>query len=123
MPVEIGERDAGARDDRHLAVVEKHDVARVARGSPGMSDATKNSSSPSPTTTGGPLRTATIVSGSSAEISTSANSPRSCVSARRTAAARPSPRLSCSTRCATISVSVSVTNVWPSAVSSRFSSR
>ena len=32
-------------------------------------------------------------------------------------------RISCSTRCATISVSVSVTNVWPSAVSSRFSSR
>ena len=44
-----------------------------------MSDATKNSPSPRPTTTGGPLRTATIVSGSSAEIDTSANSPRTRV--------------------------------------------
>ena len=78
-----------------------------------MSDATKYSSLPRPTTTGGPLRTVTIVSGSSAEIRTSANRPRSCFSARRTAAASPSPRLSFSTRCATISVSVSVTNLWP----------
>jgi hypothetical protein len=42
----------------------------------GMSDATKNSPSPSPTTIGGPLRTVTILFGSSAEISTSANRPR-----------------------------------------------
>ena len=40
-----------------------------------MSEATKYSPSPRPTTTGGPLRTATILSGSSAEISTSANRP------------------------------------------------
>ena len=43
-----------------------------------MSDATKNSPSPRPTTSGGPLRTATILSGSSAEMTTSANSPRMC---------------------------------------------
>ena len=42
----------------------------------GMSDATKNSPSPSPTTIGGPFRAATILSGSSAEISTSAKRPR-----------------------------------------------
>jgi hypothetical protein len=42
----------------------------------GMSEATKNSPSPRPTTIGGPLRTVTILSGSSAEMSTSANSPR-----------------------------------------------
>ena len=42
----------------------------------GMSEATKNSSSPRPTTIGGPLRTATIFSGSSTETSTSANMPR-----------------------------------------------
>ena len=41
-----------------------------------MSDATKNSSAPIPTTIGGPLRTATIFSGSSTETSTSANMPR-----------------------------------------------
>ena len=50
-----------------------------------MSEATKNSPSPRPTTIGGPLRTATIFSGSSAEMSTSANSPRISSSARRTA--------------------------------------
>ncbi len=43
-----------------------------------MSDATKYSPSPRPTTTGGPLRAATMASGSSAESSTIANSPRSC---------------------------------------------
>ena len=42
-----------------------------------MSDATKNSPSPSPTTIGGPLRTVTILFGSSAEMSTSPNS-RAC---------------------------------------------
>ena len=41
-----------------------------------MSEATKNSPSPRPTTIGGPLRAATILSGSSAESSTSANIPR-----------------------------------------------
>ena len=83
-----------------------------------MSDATKNSPSPRPTTIGGPLRTATIFSGSSAEISTSANSPRISSSARRTAFSRPSSFISRSTRCATISVSVSVTNLWPCCCSS-----
>ena len=57
----------------------------------GMSEATKNSSSPRPTTIGGPLRTATIFSGSSTETSTSANMPRMNFSARRTAFSRPSP--------------------------------
>ncbi len=74
----------------------------------GMSDATKNSPSPRPTTIGGPLRTATIFSGSSAEISTIANRPRISSSARRTAFSSPSSFVSRSTRCATISVSVSV---------------
>ena len=82
-----------------------------------MSEATKYSPSPRPTTSGGPLRTATIFSGSSAESSTSANMPRICASARRVAPSRPRRGAavfsSCSTRWATISVSVSVTNVWP----------
>ena len=56
----------------------------------GMSEATKNSSSPRPTTIGGPLRTATIFSGSSTETSTIANMPRMTFSARRTAFSRPS---------------------------------
>ena len=56
----------------------------------GMSDATKNSFSPRPTTIGGPLRTATIFSGSSTETSTIANMPRMSFSARRTAFSRPS---------------------------------
>ena len=38
----------------------------------GMSEATKYSPSPTPTTSGGPLRAATITSGSSAEITTRA---------------------------------------------------
>ena len=41
-----------------------------------MSEATKNSSLPRPTTIGGPLRTATIFSGSSTDTSTIANMPR-----------------------------------------------
>src|SRR5215510_5101754 len=45
----------------------------------GMSDATKNSSCPRPTTIGGPFRTATIFSGSSTETSTIANIPRKYV--------------------------------------------
>ena len=56
----------------------------------GMSEATKNSPSPRPTTIGGPFRTATIFSGSSAEIRTSAKRPRISSSARRTAFSRPS---------------------------------
>ena len=80
----------------------------------GVSDATKNSFSPIPTTIGGPLRTAMIFSGSSVEIATNAKSPRMCRSARRAASSSLwSDPISCSIRCAMISVSVSVTNVWP----------
>jgi hypothetical protein len=74
-----------------------------------MSDATKNSPSPNPTI-GGPLRTATILSGSSAEMSTSANRPRISRSARRRRC-QAVVFISRSTRCATISVSVSVTKM------------
>ena len=88
-----------------------------------MSEATKNSLSPSPTTMGGPLRTATIFSGSSTDTSTSANMPRINLSARRTAFSSPSVRISRSTRCATISVSVSVLKSCPCACSSCLSSR
>src|SRR4029450_2224671 len=58
---------------------------------------------------GGPFRAATRVFGSSAESRTIANRPRSCASARLAAASRPSPRISRSTMCAMISVSVSGT--------------
>ena len=54
-----------------------------------MSEATKNSPSPSPTTSGGPLRTATIFSGSWAESTTSATMPRICRSARLHGAFEP----------------------------------
>ena len=54
----------------------RNTTSRVCARIAGMSDATKNSFSPRPTTIGGPLRTVTILFGSSAEISTSANSPR-----------------------------------------------
>jgi hypothetical protein len=51
-------------------------TSRVCARIAGMSEATKNSFSPRPTTIGGPLRTVTILLGSSAEMSTSANRPR-----------------------------------------------
>ena len=88
-----------------------------------MSEATKYSPSPRPTTTGGPLRTATILNGSSAESITSAKRPFNRAIARRTAPSSPSSRHSRSTRWATTSVSVSVAKVWPCDCSSRFSSR
>ena len=112
---EIRELHAVARDDRHLLVVEKHDVARVLQDGRDVGRDEKLAVA-EPTTTGGPLRTATIFSGSSADSSTIANSPRSRSIARSTACSRPSPCHSCSTRCATTSVSVSVTNVWPCAL-------
>ena len=55
-----------------------------------MSEATKNSPSPRPMTTGGPSRTAMIVSGSSAEMIESAKMPRSSRTARRTAFSKES---------------------------------
>ena len=54
-----------------------------------MSEATKNSPSPRPTTSGGPLRTATILSGSSAAISDEREEPAQ-------AAAAPGGRVSTS---------------------------
>ena len=54
----------------------RNTTSRVWLSTAGMSDATKNSRSPRPTTIGGPLRTVTILFGSSAEMSTSANNPR-----------------------------------------------
>ena len=89
----------------------------------GTSEATKYSPSPMPTTIGGPLRTVTSFSGSSADSSTSANSPRTRFIARSTAFSRPSFFHSFWTRCATTSVSVSDSNLWPSATSSRLISR
>ncbi len=68
----------------------RNTTSRVWLSTAGMSDATKNSRSPSPTTIGGPLRTVTILFGSSAEMSTSANNPRRYRSARRTAFSSPS---------------------------------
>ena len=90
-----------------------------------MSEATNDSWSPMPTTIGGPLRTATIFSGSSDDISTSANRPRTRASIFCVAtSSEPAPFFSSrATMCATISVSVSDWNLWPSAISSCFSSR
>ena len=54
----------------------RNTTSRVCVRIAGMSEATKNSSWPSPMTIGGPLRTATIFSGSSTDTSTIANMPR-----------------------------------------------
>ena len=59
---EVGERDAGPRDDA-ISSSPRKTTSRVWLRMAGMSDATKNSPSPRPTTIGGPLRTATIFSG------------------------------------------------------------
>ncbi len=87
---------------------------------PGTSEATNDSPSPTPITTGGPKRAATILSGSAADSTPSAKAPVSRFTARRTAtsSAMGSPAASasfctCSIRCAMISVSVSVTNLCP----------
>ena len=113
---EVGERRRRCAVMTAISSSPRNTTSRVWLRIAGMSDATKNSPSPRPTTIGGPLRTVTIFSGSSAEISTSANRPRISSSARRTAFSRPSSFISRSTRCATISVSVSVTNLWPCAL-------
>ena len=87
---------------------------------PGTSEATKDSPSPTPITTGGPERAAIILFGSAAERTPSANAPVSRFTARRTASssmiglpAASASFCTCSIRCAMISVSVSVTNLWP----------
>ena len=54
----------------------RNTTSRVWLSRAGVSEATKNSLSPSPTTIGGPLRTATILFGSSVEMATNAKSPR-----------------------------------------------
>ena len=82
-----------------------------------MSEAMKYSPAPTPTTSGGPLRAATRVSGASAESSTRAYMPRMRLSDRRTASSSVTPgRISRSTRWATTSVSVSVTKRVPLAL-------
>ena len=55
---------------------------------PGMSEAINDSPSPTPMTTGGPERAATILSGSAAERIPSANAPVSRFTATRTACSR-----------------------------------
>jgi hypothetical protein len=79
----------------------------------GTSEATKYSPSPRPMTTGGPWRTAMMVSASSVEMMESAKMPRRSRTAKETAFSKESSvfRYS-STRCATTSVSVSVTKRW-----------
>ena len=56
-------------------------MSRVWLRMAGTSEATKNSSSPRPTTTGGPERAATILFGSTAEITQCANTPVICLTA------------------------------------------
>jgi hypothetical protein len=75
----------------------------------GTSEATKYSLSPNPITTGGPERAATILLGSELASTARANTPVNCLTAARTADSR-FPVKYFSTRCAMISVSVSVTN-------------
>ena len=91
-------------------------MSRVWLRMAGTSEATKYSLSPMPMTTGGPLRAATIFSGSAREITASANTPASSATAARTASSRL-PAKCFSIRWAMISVSVSVRNTWPSASS------
>ena len=61
--VEIDHAVAVAVDHRHVAVVEVHDLPACARGSRDASDARKFSPFPTPSSSGLPLRAATILSG------------------------------------------------------------
>ena len=88
----------------------------------GTSEATKYSLSPMPITTGGPERAATILFGSEREITASAKTPVSSLTAPRTASSRL-PLKCFSTRWAMTSVSVSVLKTWPSDCSCCLSAR
>ena len=76
------------------------------------SEATKYSPSPMPSSTGDPCRATTIFCGSSAEMTARPYVPTTCSSAVITRASSVSPGAS-SIRWASVSVSVSVLNVWP----------
>ena len=81
-----------------------------------MSEATNISLSPRPSTTGLPLRAATIRSGCLLSSTTMPYVPTTEVSAWRTASSRSSAALA-AIRWASTSLSVSDTNVSPSAIS------
>ena len=78
LAVEIGELHAVGSDDGHVAVGQERKCRACGRECAGTSEATKYSSLPKPMTAGGPLRAATILLGSSVEITASANTPVSC---------------------------------------------
>ena len=66
LAVEVGQLHAPGREDGHVAIGEKVDIARVVQNA-GHVGGDKDSPSPTPMTTGGPERAATILSGSAAE--------------------------------------------------------
>jgi hypothetical protein len=82
-------------------------MSRVWLRMAGTSEAAKYSPLPRPITTGGPSRAATILFGSWRLSTARANTPRSCLTAQRTALSRL-PSKYFSTRWAMTSVSVSV---------------
>ena len=88
---------------------------RVRWSTAGMSEASMFSPRPNPTISGEETLTPTITPGSSAEVTTSAYAPVSCLATARMASARPEWKAtSSSIRWATTSVSVSEPNRCPS---------
>ena len=123
LAVEVGELDAVGSDDGEVAVGRE----RKGRGCDRESRERRRRRSirpcPGRSRAGGPLRAATILFGSSTEITPRAKTPVSSFTALRTASSSggrwPLPVLKrCfSIRWAMTSVSVSVVNLWPSSIS------
>ncbi len=117
-PKSVNSTPAGVRTAISLVAEEDH-VARVAEDRRARRRRRRYSSSPRPTTTGGPFRAATILSGSSArDHGEREYGPSACAGAPRgPRSPGRRPELLSSTRCAMISVSVSVSKMCPSACS------
>ena len=84
VAVEVGELHAVGREDGHVAIGQEEDVARVVedRGDVGGDEVFVVTEADD---AGGPLRAATILSGSSAEITASAKTPAVRLTVLRTA--------------------------------------
>src|ERR1700733_9359378 len=120
--LEIHHANALRRQHRQLAIAQKEHAARMLQNRRNVTGY-KESLSPKPITIGGPSRAATIFSGSRADKATNAKAPVITFTDCSTAASSDAPCEYFSIRCAMISVSVSVTNLCPSAISWCFSSR
>ena len=129
VAVEVGELDAGWRQDRDVAIGEKVDVARVVQNSRHVAGDKRLAFADADDDRRSEARGDNLV-GLGCRQNAESKGARQPLDRRRTATSSgtglPAASASfwtCSIRCAMISVSVSVTNLWPCAVSSRFSSR